>query len=498
MDDAHHRVRRPAARRPRPARLVRVDQAHAAQLDRPLHGRARAVPGRRARRRRHRGVHDAARHAVRRHLHGARARASARRRDHRQRVARRRDRDRLVERRSSTRGRASSARRARRPTRWRATASSRARSRSSNARPKAARRPVCSPARSRSTPPTTQRIPIFVADYVLMGYGTGAIMAVPAHDHRDFEFAREFELPIVPVIRPSDEWLAEHGATADDTGTWPEAYVGDGVAMNSANAEVSLDGLPVDDAKRTIGEWLAAQRLGRADRHLQAARLAVQPAALLGRAVPDRLRRHRPDRAARVAAARRAARDHQLRAGDLRRSRRAAAAAARARRGLGGGRARPARARRGRATARARARTSARPTRCRSGRDRAGTTCATSTPPTRTRWSIPRSSGRGRRARAPTARRRPGSSTSTSAASSTRCCTCSTRASGTRCCYDLGHVSTLEPFQRLVNQGMVLAAAYTDERGMYVEASEVEERDGALLPRRARRSSASSGRWARA
>ena len=60
-----------------------------------------------------------------------------------------------------------------------------------------ARRPACSPARSRSTRRTTSSIPIFIADYVLMGYGTGAIMAVPAHDQRDFEFAREFELPIV-------------------------------------------------------------------------------------------------------------------------------------------------------------------------------------------------------------------------------------------------------------------------------------------------------------
>ena len=66
-------------------------------------------------------------------------------------------------------------------------------------------------------PTNSARIPIFIADYVLMGYGTGAIMAVPAHDERDFEFAREFELPIVPVIRPSDEWLAEHDADPPTT-----------------------------------------------------------------------------------------------------------------------------------------------------------------------------------------------------------------------------------------------------------------------------------------
>jgi leucyl-tRNA synthetase len=107
-------------------------------------------------------------------------------------------------------------------------------------------------------------IPIFVADYVLMGYGTGAIMAVPAHDQRDFEFAREFELPIAGVIRPPDEWLAERRVSATDASSWPEAFVGDGVAMNSANDDVSLDGLAVDDAKRVITEWLADRGLGEA------------------------------------------------------------------------------------------------------------------------------------------------------------------------------------------------------------------------------------------
>ncbi len=85
---------------------------------------------------------------------------------------------------------------------------------------------------------------------------------------------------------------------------------------------------------------------------------------------------------------------------------------------------------------------------------------------------------RGPRARASTARRSRASSTSTSAGSSTRCCTCCTRASGTRCCSTSATSSTIEPFQRLVNQGYILAAAYVDERGAYVEADRVEERDG--------------------
>jgi leucyl-tRNA synthetase len=100
-------------------------------------------------------------------------------------------------------------------------------------------------------------IPIFVADYVLMGYGTGAIMAVPAHDQRDFEFAGEFELPIVGVVRPPDAWLRDRGVTGDPPADeWPEAYSGDGIAMHSAHGDLSLDGLDTPDAKHAIGEWL--------------------------------------------------------------------------------------------------------------------------------------------------------------------------------------------------------------------------------------------------
>ena len=143
-------------------------------------------------------------------------------------------------------------------------------------------------------------------------------------------------------------------------------------------------------------------------------------------------------------------------------------------------------------------RTCARRTRCRSGPDRVGTTCATSIRPTRTRWSTPRSSRRGRRARAPTARRRPGSSTSTSAASSTRCCTCSYARFWHKVLFDLGHVSTPEPFQRLVNQGYILA------RRVHRRARRVRRGGRGRRARRRRssttasRSRVSSARWARA
>ena len=61
-----------------------------------------------------------------------------------------------------------------------------------------------------TNPVNGQPIPVFVADYVLMGYGTGAIMAVPSGDQRDFEFARSFGLPIVETVRPDDAWFDRH------------------------------------------------------------------------------------------------------------------------------------------------------------------------------------------------------------------------------------------------------------------------------------------------
>ncbi|MGH3496666.1 MAG: leucine--tRNA ligase [Nocardioidaceae bacterium] len=94
------------------------------------------------------------------------------------------------------------------------------------------------------------RMPVWAADYVLADYGTGAIMAVPGQDQRDWDFAEAFDLPIVRTVRPPDDF--------DGT-----AYTGAGPAINSANAEVSLDGLDVDDAKRTITDWLVAQGAGR-------------------------------------------------------------------------------------------------------------------------------------------------------------------------------------------------------------------------------------------
>jgi leucyl-tRNA synthetase len=105
-------------------------------------------------------------------------------------------------------------------------------------------------------PVSGERVPVFIADYVLMGYGTGAIMAVPAHDSRDFAFARAFGLPMRCVVEPTDD-------RGQDPASWDEAFVSyDARIVNSANAEVSLDGLGVVEAKARITAWLAGQGIG--------------------------------------------------------------------------------------------------------------------------------------------------------------------------------------------------------------------------------------------
>ncbi len=96
-------------------------------------------------------------------------------------------------------------------------------------------------------PVNGREIPIFVSDYVLATYGTGAIMAVPAHDTRDWEFAKKFDLPIVEVVAGGD---VEEAAYTD---------VADGVLVNSG----FLDGLRVAEAKERITEWLAEKGIGR-------------------------------------------------------------------------------------------------------------------------------------------------------------------------------------------------------------------------------------------
>ena len=107
-------------------------------------------------------------------------------------------------------------------------------------------------------------VPIYIADYVLMGYGTGAIMAVPSGDQRDFEFARTYNLPITATAMPPAAWFEQHGiAPSSDCSTWPEAFTGDGEYIDSANDSVSLNGLTsIAEAKTRMNEWLAANGVG--------------------------------------------------------------------------------------------------------------------------------------------------------------------------------------------------------------------------------------------
>jgi leucyl-tRNA synthetase len=99
-------------------------------------------------------------------------------------------------------------------------------------------------------PVNQEKIPVWIADYVLASYGTGAIMAVPGHDARDLEFAEKFQLPIVQVVQPApgQEW---------------RGFVDDGIAVNSTHADISLNGLPTAEAKKKITGWLESKSLGK-------------------------------------------------------------------------------------------------------------------------------------------------------------------------------------------------------------------------------------------
>src|ERR1700682_3398727 len=135
-------------------------------------------------------------------------------------------------------------------------------------------------------PVNQERIPIWIADYVLVGYGTGAIMAVPAHDERDFQFARKFQLKISPVVMPDEKWLEEaqfrckSSALVDailkraalpteydrlkdiylkECWLFDEAFDGEGFAVNS----LVIDGLPSREAIRKITAWLEKSGLGK-------------------------------------------------------------------------------------------------------------------------------------------------------------------------------------------------------------------------------------------
>jgi len=101
-----------------------------------------------------------------------------------------------------------------------------------------------------TNPATGKQIPVWVADYVLMGYGHGAIMAVPAHDQRDHDFAKAHDFEIIEVVKPDEKTDG--------------CFSGNGTAVNSSSDRVSIDGLRTKDAKQKIIDWLEENNIGTA------------------------------------------------------------------------------------------------------------------------------------------------------------------------------------------------------------------------------------------
>ncbi|MBI5272657.1 MAG: leucine--tRNA ligase [Chlamydiia bacterium] len=114
-------------------------------------------------------------------------------------------------------------------------------------------------------PITRAQIPVWVADYVLMGYGTGAVMGVPAHDARDFAFAGRYQLHIVPVIDPDSALLGKgteaealRHAILQGAACWEQ----DGKLIHSAHADLSINGLTRNEAKEAVLDWLERKKKG--------------------------------------------------------------------------------------------------------------------------------------------------------------------------------------------------------------------------------------------
>ncbi|MBI5154685.1 leucine--tRNA ligase [Candidatus Poribacteria bacterium] len=125
-----------------------------------------------------------------------------------------------------------------------------------------------------------RRIPVWIADYVLMGYGTGAIMAVPSGDHRDFAFTRKFGLPVMPIVEPDVTQLDPQNVSGVDSlddlervraavMSGDAAWSGPGRIINSANDEVSLNGLPKEEAIPAINAWLEKKGFGKSARQFR-------------------------------------------------------------------------------------------------------------------------------------------------------------------------------------------------------------------------------------
>ena len=289
-------------------------------------------------------------------------------------------------------------------------------------------------------PVSGERIPVWVADYVLMGYGTGAIMAVPAHDERDWEFAQTHGLPVRQVVIPRDGEASNSGAYT--------AHGADEVLVNSG----PHSGLSSNEAKQAIvdelehrgdGEGRIAYRLR--DWLISRQRywgcpipmvtcpdcgLVPVPEDQLPVVLPD-IEDYRPKGRSPLAAAEDWVQTTCPRCSAARRV--------------------------------------ARPTRWTRSSTPPGTSCATSIRAT----TRPPSSAPSSTTGSPCA--------STSAASSTRSCTCCTPASSRRCCTTQGSSGFLEPFARLFTQGMIYrnGAKMSKSKGNVIAPDELVERYGA-------------------
>lgn len=122
-------------------------------------------------------------------------------------------------------------------------------------------------------PVNGKEVPIWIADYVLVGYGTGAIMAVPSHDERDFEFAKMYGIPVVAVYEPNVEVHPELVQKMDPEVVKAKVlagemcWTGEGICINGANAEFSINGLDAAKAKSAITKWLESKGFGKASVH---------------------------------------------------------------------------------------------------------------------------------------------------------------------------------------------------------------------------------------
>ena len=115
-----------------------------------------------------------------------------------------------------------------------------------------------------TNPVDGRQIPIWIADYVLVSYGTGAIMAVPAHDTRDFEFARTFNLPVVCIIEPDPEAAKAENVDVEAVHRGEACWTGEGKLIHSSNGDgLKLDGLSVAESKPAATRWLEERGLGR-------------------------------------------------------------------------------------------------------------------------------------------------------------------------------------------------------------------------------------------